>query len=75
MFVHLGRRLLGLPLGQFQLLVFDEQIIDRFPQKNRFWNSGLIGKLIEQSGLRRLKIERLQLLDAFGFRSHRRTMQ
>jgi hypothetical protein len=72
MFVHISGAVYGLTLGQFQPLVLDQQIVDRFPQEHRLGNSGLIGKLIEQSGLRRLKIERLQLLDAFGFGSHQR---
>jgi hypothetical protein len=64
-----GRRRLGLPLGQL-LPVLHEQIVDGFPQENRLRDSGLIGELVEQSGLRWLEVEGLQLLDAFGFGSH-----
>jgi len=65
------RPLLGPPsFRHLQNLVFHEQIVNRFTQEDGLCDPSLIGELIEQSGLLRLQVERLQLLYTLGFGSH-----
>jgi hypothetical protein len=67
---HRPAAILWLLHRRFELLVFNEQIVDRFPKKDCFCDSGFGGELIEERTSVWFEVQRLQMLFPFQFGSH-----